>query len=178
MPTIRSRCQTIRFGPLPDDVVAKLLISQGRVDDPAEAQRLAAYCQGSPQQALELADPELWVFREGLLRQLAEPVLDSVRLAGSVSTFVSEAGKDAAPRRARLRQVVGFAAEFYRHLVLALSDSVPSQDAVLAQSIETAQVAWPGGFATAAACLDRCLEALGQTDRNANQATLIECWGG
>jgi primosomal protein N'' len=32
------------------------------------------------------------------------------------------------------------------------------------------------GVAAAAARLDRCLEALEQIDRNANQATLIEAW--
>jgi hypothetical protein len=35
---------------------------------------------------------------------------------------------------------------------------------------------WQGGFAAVAVCLDRCLDAAEQIDRNANQATLIECW--
>ena len=75
---------------------------------------------------------------------------------------------------ARLRQVVAFAAEFYRQLMHAQSD------VSLAADIEI-QTRCPGhraGLADpgSAARLDRCLDAAGQIDRNANQATLIECW--
>lgn len=176
LPTIRSRCQIVRFQPLPDDVVAELLVRQGCVTDPSEARRLAAHGDGSPERAMEMADPELWTFRENLLRGLVEPKLDSARLAVAVSTFVNEAGKDAAPRRERFRQVVRFASDFYRHLLLALSGTQRSQDAALLQAVRKAQAAWPGDATTAAACLDRCLDALEQIDRNANQAAAIECW--
>ena len=37
LPTIRSRCQLIRFQPLPIEVVAQLLVSSGAVSDAAEA---------------------------------------------------------------------------------------------------------------------------------------------
>jgi hypothetical protein len=42
--------------------------------------------------------------------------------------------------------------------------------------LEAALQHFPGDAITAGACLERCLEALGQIDRNANQATLIEAW--
>jgi DNA polymerase-3 subunit delta' len=45
LPTIRSRCQEVRFGPLADDVVAALLVEGGI--DPAEAPRAAALGGGS-----------------------------------------------------------------------------------------------------------------------------------
>ncbi len=154
LPTIRSRCQLIRFRPLPAETVAKLLISQNLVQDASDAHRVAEHCQGSLQHAIELAEPELWSFRDRLLERLAEPVLDSFRLAKAVSVFVNEAGKQAAARRKRLRQVVGFAVEFYRSQLLAQS----------------------GDTEATADRLDRCIEALGQIDRNANQATLIEAW--
>jgi len=41
LPTIRSRCQLIRFRPLPADVVAELLIARELVADAADARRLA-----------------------------------------------------------------------------------------------------------------------------------------
>ncbi|MCX7428192.1 MAG: DNA polymerase III subunit delta' [Planctomycetia bacterium] len=176
LPTIRSRCQTIRFRPLPEDLVAELLLRQGRVDSADEARRLATHGDGSPRQALELAEPVLWTFRESLLRGLAQPRLDSVRLAAAVSAFVNEAGKDAAPRRERFRQVVRFAAEFYRHVLLTLSGTARPRDATLGEAVHKARSAWPGDAMAAAACLDRCLEAFGEIDRNANQTTSIECW--
>ena len=117
LPTIRSRCQLVRFQPLPTEVVAQLLLSRGLVQNEAEARRLAAFSEGSIERALELADPALWEFRGTLYEHLAAARLESVRLAASVSAFVDEAGKEAPPRRARLRQVVGFAAAFYRQLM-------------------------------------------------------------
>src|SRR5690606_25649465 len=106
----------------------------------------------------------------------AQPRLDSVRLAAAVSAFVSEAGTAAPPRRERFRQVVGFAAEFYRHVLLALSGATQEQDATLGQAVRRAQSAWPGDATKAADCLDRCLATLGEIDRNANQSTTIDCW--
>ena len=172
LPTIRSRCQLVRFQPLPLDVVAELLVSKGLVADPAEAQRLARYGEGSVQRAVELADPALWEFRRALLERLAAPVFESVEAAKVVTAFIEDAGKDAPPRRARFRQVVAFAADFYRQLLHVQSGDAPPDDVELRRCLDQAAQRPQ----SADACLDRCLEALGQIDRNANQTTLIEAW--
>jgi len=176
LPTIRSRCQLVRFRPLKPEVIAELLLARQIVAQPAEARRLAEYCEGSLQRAAELADPELWEFRSRLFCELAEPDLDSARFAKAVSAFVDEAGKQAAARRGRLRQVVHFAAEFYRHLLHAHSGAPEPKDAELRRLVEAALSRRPSDGRRAAACLDRCLEAATQIDRNANQTTLIETW--
>lgn len=176
LPTIRSRSQIIRFRPLDDQVVASLLVSEGLATNHEEAERLAAYSEGSLAKARELADAELWKFRGELLKGLAEPRLDSVRLAKAVLAFVDEAGKEAPLRRARARQLVSFAADFYRQLVRRLNGTTQPADRELAGHVERAAAAWPAGDETAAACAERCLDALGNIDRNANQAIWIECW--
>ena len=176
LPTIRSRCQLVRFRPLPVDVVAKLLVSRGLVADPNEARRLAQYSEGSIERALELADAELWTFRNTLVERLAEASLDSVQLAQTVTAFVDEAGKEASARRARLRQVVAFATEFYRQLLHSQCGQFQSQDVELQRVVQRALDAEQTDTDSTAARLDRCLDAAGQIDRNANQATLIECW--
>ncbi len=176
LPTIRSRCQQVRFRPLPAEVVAELLIEQKLVDDAGEARRLAQYSEGSLQRALELADPELWAFRTAFCETLAEPVLDSVRLSKSVLALVDEAGKQAAARRGRLRQVVGFATEFYRHLLRASNGGAEADDADLRRFVRHALENVPCDPESVAVRLDRCLEAAAQIDRNANQTTLIETW--
>ena len=176
LPTIRSRCQLIRFLPLAEETVARLLVSKGLVADPAEAARLARFSEGSLQQAIDLADPDLWSCRRTLLEQLSAAALDSVGLAKTISSFIDEAGKEAAARRARFRQVVAFAADFYRRLVHVRSDLPLPSDPELRGVLEAARQHFPGDAIVAAACLERCLEALGQIDRNANQATLIEAW--
>ena len=49
-------------------------------------------------------------------------------------------------------------------------------DPDLRRFVDEAARRGPGCVAAAAARLDRCLDALEQIDRNANQATLIEAW--
>jgi DNA polymerase-3 subunit delta' len=57
LPTIRSRCQCVRFAPLADDLVERLLIAEGT---DAEAARLAAtLADGSLDAARNLADGDL-----------------------------------------------------------------------------------------------------------------------
>ena len=55
LPTIRSRCQVIRFLPLPEETVARLLVAKALVTDVAEAARLARFSEGSLQQAIQVA---------------------------------------------------------------------------------------------------------------------------
>jgi DNA polymerase III subunit delta' len=76
--TIRSRTLPVRFGPLPEEIVAKLLLERGL--DP----KLASLAQGSMQQALALADGEVLSERE----HFAEHVLaglDAPDLAGALA---------------------------------------------------------------------------------------------
>ncbi|MDF3068247.1 MAG: uncharacterized protein K0R38_3848 [Polyangiaceae bacterium] len=71
--TIRSRTLPVRFGPLPDAVVAQLLAARG-LDE-----KLAALAHGSMQEALAAADPEELArqraFSDQLLAGLASPDL-------------------------------------------------------------------------------------------------------
>jgi DNA polymerase-3 subunit delta' len=176
LPTIRSRAQLVRFRPLSQQSVADILESRGLVTDRPQAERLAEFSEGSVQKAMDLADDQLWEFRRRLLDALASPRLESVTLAGELVPFVEAAGKDAAPRRARARQVIGFAIAFYRQLLRVLVGSTPVADAELLREVERARSKWPSDPEIAGACIDRSLEALAQVDRNAHQTTLLECW--
>ena len=166
----------IRFQPLPTEAVAELLVSRGLLEDAAQAPRLARYSGGSLEQAQELTDAELWSLRSQLHARLAETAWNGVQLATQLASFVEAAGREASARRARLRQTLEFAVEFYRQLLHALSGHASSEDAELAQVVQTALTRWPADEAAAASCLDRCLEALEQLDRNAHQTTLLEGW--
>jgi len=176
LPTIRSRCQLIRFQPLPIEVVAQLLVSGGLIADASEAQRLARYSEGSVQRAVELADPDLWTFRNALLERLAAASLDSLQLAQTTSAFVEAAGKEPSARRNRLRQVLAFAMDFYRQLLHAQCGESRTQDVELQRFVQQAIAAGRLAPEQSTVRLDRCLDAAGQIDRNANQTTLIESW--
>lgn len=103
--TIVSRCQVIRFQPLPENVVVELLRDQG-MDQPGVAERLARLSGGSPGLAQALADPALWEFRGKLLHGLSRPRPDSVALSQELVRFVEEAGKESAAQRRRASLVL------------------------------------------------------------------------
>jgi DNA polymerase-3 subunit delta' len=176
LPTIRSRCQLIRFQPLDESIVADLLLRNGVAQDAAEAQRLAHFSGGSLERAGQLSDPELWTFRGTLYERLAAGVFDNVAFAPTVAQFIDAAGKEAPPRRQRFHLIVQFAADFYRHLLRAQAGAVESADADLRQFLATALRRPPIDPEVTAKRLDRCLEADQQIDRNANQSTLVEAW--
>jgi len=176
LPTIRSRCQLVRFRPLDESIVADLLVRSGLAQDATEARRLAHYSGGSLEQAGQLSDPELWTFRGTLYGRLAEGNFDNVAFAPTLAQFVEAAGKEAPPRRQRFHKIVQFAADFYRHLLRVQAGAAESADTDMRQFLETALRRGPLSAETTAKRLERCLDADQQIDRNANQATLVEAW--
>jgi DNA polymerase-3 subunit delta' len=164
-PTILSRAQLVRFQPLDAETVERILVDEQLVADRQAARRAAELSEGSVERAMELADPELWTFREQLFRQFASP--SAVRLARSVQAFVDEAGKEAAKKRERLRMVLGLAISYYRERLTeatAVNRAVPS---------DLRQNEPPDAIVGA---VDACLSALEQLDRNANLGILIQHW--
>lgn len=186
LPTIRSRCQIVPFFPLSPEEVQSILLDRGLIDDPLSAQRIASFCGGSVERALELSDPRIWEFRRSWAAGLAEARLDSVEWAGRIGQFVDAAGKEAPARRACLRQVIGFAADYYRDLLRAAFTTAPSPaasdtdrhwQAAVAKGVAEARALYGEAWVdTAAERLDLCLTAREALDRNANQTTLIEAW--
>lgn len=69
LPTTRSRCGLVRFGPLPHDFVVQKLTAADV--DPAEAAFWAAFTDGSVGQALDLAEAGLYDIKRDVIEQLA-----------------------------------------------------------------------------------------------------------
>lgn len=176
LPTIRSRCQTIRFEPLAEQDVYELVLQQKITADVGEARRLAQHCGGSLTRAAELADADLWQFRAALAKALAKNPLESVVISRDVNEFIEAAGKEPSARRARLRMVIGFATEFFHAALVAATggsseasehDLQPLATLLANRSADTEQIL---------GAIERCLEAGEQLERNANLTTLVECW--
>jgi DNA polymerase-3 subunit delta' len=170
LPTIRSRCQIVRFQPLEPEVAARLLIDQQIVDDPAEALRLATSANGSLERAAEMVAPELWQFRAELHERLDTQDWNSLELAQTIGRFVDEAGTAAPERRQRLKQVLEMAIDFYRQLLFA------SNGAAMADTAPRLAAPWSSDPERAVHCLERCLAARAHVDSNANQSTNIDAW--
>jgi DNA polymerase III subunit delta' len=175
LPTIRSRCQVVRFSPLAERDVAELLDLRGLCDDAALAEKAAARGEGSVARAALWSDPALVEFRSQLLETLASRDFDAPPAAKALSQFADSGGKESAAKRERLRLAVSLAVEFYRAVLLRLTSGQTSGDAALDQAVGRA-VNWLADDEAAAACLDVCLDAYAHIDANANQATLIEWW--
>jgi len=117
LPTIRSRCQLVRFQPLTPEMVEQILLQEGVVSEPGQARQLALLSEGSLEQARQLADAQLWAFRKTLWTALSQPRMDPLQVAEQVAAQVESAGAEAAARRQRLRVIVSMAAEYYRQVL-------------------------------------------------------------
>jgi DNA polymerase-3 subunit delta' len=174
LPTIRSRCQIVRFRPLGPEELLRVLRAEhdpAQVDD-ARLKTCAAHAGGSLERARQLLDDELTAFRAALFRMLGARPLHGVDLAREVLAVVDAVGKEAPPRRARLRIVLGFALEFFRAALRHDATGESSSDPALAAAV----AAWRADDERAATCLAQTLDALDGIDRNAYLPALIDAW--
>jgi DNA polymerase-3 subunit delta' len=89
LPTIRSRTQRLRFGALPDEIVAALLIDRGL--EAPRASEIARVAGGSIATALLLADPESSAHRETFVSRTLAAL--RAREAGEAFDLAEEAKK-------------------------------------------------------------------------------------
>lgn len=184
LPTIRSRAQIVRFGLLDATVVASALrrgiaagtINVASTDDPA-IDAAAARGGGCVDGALRFLDAELATFRTLLLDRLAARPFPGVEVSREVQALVEGAGKDAPPRRARLRLVLGMALEFFRGAMRRAAGAwttggTPGDD----EHLERAVARWGGSTEEAVKGVRGTLAALDAIERNAHLPTLIDAW--
>jgi DNA polymerase-3 subunit delta' len=176
LPTIRSRCQVVRFGPLSESTLVHLLQAQGLAATAEVAADLAQVADGSLTRAAELAEADVWSCRRELLHLLARSDWDSLDVSKWLTGFVEAAGEETRAKRERLRMALEQAATFYRQLMRALNGQPVPADPLLNAAVSAAQRWWTAGPQQAADGLDGCLRALAAIDANANLATLIDAW--
>ncbi len=172
LPTILSRCQVVRFAPLPEPVVIDLLRAGG-VEDEALVRRLARLSGGSPGQARALADPALWDFRRTFLEKLTAVPIDSVGLAKAWSEFVEEAGKESAAQRQRATLVLRLLIDFLNDVLRVQTGGTPrwTEESerrileILASRVDVDRTL---------ALLERCLQGDEQIDRRAQLSLILE----
>ncbi|MEM9645394.1 MAG: AAA family ATPase [Planctomycetota bacterium] len=162
LPTIRSRCRILRFIPPTGPDAARLLRSAHEVDATDEqidvSVRMAA---GDLHVAARLlrGDDQQW--RSALAELLSQVNVDPTGLAKLINARVEDAGKEPSRRRDALRDVFSFSIQHFRqhlrHTVSAFSNGETDTTPTLNR-------------------LDRCMRAIREVDRSANQATLIECF--
>jgi DNA polymerase-3 subunit delta' len=175
LPTIRSRCQPVRFGPLSEADLVALIEQQGLVTNPQEARELAVLAEGSLAVARQLASPELRHLRRRLLGELGLPSWDGMALAKSLAEGLDEVSRETSEQRAAAVWLIRFAVEFYRSALWAVT--APDRDAP--PIAEAAQ--WASTLADVDAAVDRlgalierCLAGVGQIEQNVSVPLCLE----
>lgn len=163
LPTIRSRCQVVRFDPPPSDEAVRILRLHPAAAEVPETQIREALeaADGDLSRAATLLSGESRQFQQALQSALEEQPPNAVELARLVGGFVDAAGSDAPPRRQRMRQVSELASEHFRRRLRSVAISGALTEQSVAEELYR---------------LNRSLDMRSQIDRNANQATLIEAW--
>jgi DNA polymerase-3 subunit delta' len=172
LPTIVSRCQVVRFAPLSEETVLRLVQQHG-VEDSGLAARLARLSGGSAGQALALADPDLWRFRRTLIDGLTVASPDTVGLARQWVEFAAEAGKEMAFQRRRAALVLRLLIDFLSEAVTLAVGGTPR----LAEprDLEGLRALVDRLDAdTLLEIIDRCLEADTQIERYVQLALVLE----
>lgn len=158
LPTIRSRCQIVRMGPLSSDAAAELLRTHHHVDaDDAEIAAAVQIAGGDLHVAAGMLSGQTEAIRSTLAGLLGQPHPDPVALSRLVTKYVDGAGKDASKRRAAMRDLFAMSVQHFRGQMRAAADRREFDPRSLAR-------------------LDRSIRAIREVERSANQATLIECW--
>lgn len=158
LPTIRSRCRIIRMGPLSPGDATSLIKNVHQVDQSesqiAEAVEIAG---GDVTAALRLLNESANEIRSTLTKQLHGDLPDPLAISRIIGAYVDQAGKEPSKRRAALRDVFALSVQSFRS--------------------QLRREAFQGNAAAETlARLDRCVRALREVDRSANQSTLIDCF--
>lgn len=158
LPTIRSRCQVVRFQPLSPDHLAKLALRNQLVSDPEQADKISKHAHGSLAEFSVYADEELRDFQQEMKTQLTYRPMDFVKFAKAVQGNMESVGTESQPRRERLKLLIDFAQQHFRDVMYVNLEKDP---VLLDRTLRGIQ---------------RCLEAKEHVDRMVAPAALIEAW--
>ncbi|MFN7875430.1 MAG: ATP-binding protein [Pirellula sp.] len=158
LPTIRSRCQVVRFQPLSPDHLATLALRNQLVSDPEQADKIAKHAHGSLAEFSVYADEALRDFQQEMKTQLTYRPMDFVKFAKAVQGNMESVGTESQPRRERLKLLIDFAQQHFRDVMYVNLEKDP---VLVDRTLRGIQ---------------RCLEAKEHVDRMVAPAALIEAW--
>lgn len=178
LPTIRSRCQIVRFRPLSPDSIREILGSQDEwmAVSAEHLKELALACGGSLQTARDLHGEGVMAFRDSLFERLASLDPTDENFFDVTGEFVDQAGNVTSAKRDRMRLAGEMAIQLFRHAMLLMGGQEPAGDQSLTRHASVLAQRLGGKTQNAAACIERCVQLRTAIAANANQALMIECW--
>lgn len=158
LPTIRSRCQVVRFQPLSQGHLTTLALRNQLVSDQEQAEKISKHAHGSLAEFAVYSDEALREFQKELKTQLTYRPMDFVKFAKAIQGNLESVGSESQPRRERLKLLIDFAQQHFRDVMY----SNLGKDPVLVDRTVRG--------------IKRCLEAKEHVDRMVAPAALIEAW--
>jgi DNA polymerase III subunit delta' len=176
LPTIRSRCQLLRFGNLATNDVEELLLEHEFASDSDEASAAAAMADGSLKTARQLLNPSLRTLRTQLYEALCAKNMKPLDVAKSIVDIIEDISSDTPEQRQNMGWLIRFAQEFYRQVVLQLSGDTSISVVAPQAAAYSKRVQSQGSHAIEVAMeqFDRAVLAESHIDWNVNPGKSIE----
>ncbi len=135
LPTIRSRCQLVRFSALETGDIEKLLLEQDLVQSDADAKFASTLSEGSLSTAKQLLEPELRELRKLLYSQLAQPAFSGLSLSKLLLEGLGKISTETPVQRINGQWLIRFTVEFFRAALLNLNSSATGSDQTIPEVI-------------------------------------------
>lgn len=168
LPTIRSRCQLVRFSPLSKADIKALLVEQDLVQSNEDAEFASALCEGSLAVARQLVEPELRLLRGLLYSQLARQNHSGLALSKQLLEGLTKISSETSEQRRNAQWLIRFTVEFFRATWWNVNGE-PSGTALSnaeVQSFSTRIASQANGFELLATMTERTIDASKHLDQN------------
>lgn len=168
LPTIRSRCQIIRFFPLTAPTVENILLAEEMAESAEEAASIAALSEGSIETARQLLNPELRQLKAAINRQLAQfDAMQPLQISGRIIEKLEEISSSTAEQRQNAQWLLRFVADSIRERLKGLASGDLADP--LTQRLGARQ-----GVDLLAPMLDRTIRASRQVDGSSPVKLVME----
>ena len=115
--TIKSRCQTIRFHPIPTHIIENQLTSKYD-SDPIKIGWISRFCNGSLGNAPAILDNNYYEMNNDIVTRMIEPDMDSLFLAENIIDSYLSAEDSLEEKREALKSILNCILQFYRDLLI------------------------------------------------------------
>lgn len=122
LPTIRSRCQIVRFFPLAESDIQQILLSEGLLDNEADAKSVAALAEGSLETARQLLNADLRRLKSTVAKHLQQ--MENIKpqqLAATTVEGIEEMSSSTAEQRQNAQWLLRFVADAIRDRLRGLT---------------------------------------------------------
>tara|TARA_B100001964_G_scaffold222035_1_gene266576 strand:+ start:445 stop:1482 length:1038 start_codon:yes stop_codon:yes gene_type:complete len=115
--TIRSRCQIIRFQPIPSHIIESQLTSKSDADA-NKTRWIARFCNGSLGDALQMLDDSHYEINNDIVSRMTEPDLDNLVFAEEIINSYLSDGDSLEEKRQILKGILHCILQLYRDLLV------------------------------------------------------------